>query len=83
MQVRTYVEWSNEVDVEVDAGEFLASLSDNLDDQKEMILRGLNLCGNFMQGITDSQIAALTIEQRVIIRAFLLTQAERYAEKET
>lgn len=85
MKITKYVEFGQEVEIDVSAEDILMSIFCVDDESTESVVRSaLNncaVCAVVFSGVSDERIAAMSETLRHGIREFLLTQAERYAEK--
>jgi predicted ATPase len=79
MRVKTWVETSQEVEVEVSIAEVMSSISALAeDDQPHMLLDCISAVWRVLQGVPDARIAAMTDRQREIIGNALRTEAARF-----
>lgn len=77
MRVKTHIDVQQEIEVEVDVGEFISSIRESTDTRAEM-LRGLNQVAEFLKGIPVDIIEELSASQKETINSFLADQAARY-----
>lgn len=83
MIVKTWVEFSQEVDVQVSIAEVIGAIGELADgDQAPMILDCINSVHGFLRRIPDERIAALNEKQRQVIGAALHAQAARFNKPE-
>lgn len=77
MRVTTVIDVQQEVEVEVDVGEFIASIRESADTRHE-VLRGLNQVAEFLKGVPNEIIAQLSDGQKELVASFLREQQTRY-----
>lgn len=75
--VRKYVEFADEIDIEVSAEDITIALCGETD-KPFAVSMGMNNLACFMRAIPDSIIAEMKEPHRKTIREFLLNQAERF-----
>lgn len=80
MRIKTWVEFSEEVETTIDAADFLGSLAENLHEQRDTIGQGLNICAEFLKAITDAQITTLSPQAIREGQAPLRISEEWYAD---
>ena len=91
MRVTTWVDLSEEVEVDVSAEDIRCAMSEAFDEAKpdphnektpgiSTILRALNSMATFLNGLTDEHIARMEPRQRAITREFLVKQSARFTE---
>jgi len=90
MNVRKWIDCSQEVDVQVGADDISAALSEAFASARQGIdegpnhrdvLSALNSIGAFLNGFTDAHIAKLTDKQREIVSHFLSKAAARFSSQ--
>ena len=79
MKVKTFIEYSDEVEVDIDREDLVAAFRES-PDPGETWLTVLNRFGFALRAIPDATIAALTEGQRRTIATFLTEQAHRFEE---
>lgn len=67
-----------EVDVSISVEDITAALCEEPDGPRAVMV-AINSCAQFLKAITPEMITEMNVAQREIVRAFLTTQAERYA----
>ena len=79
MRVKTWVETSQEVEVEVSIADVMSSIRELAeDDQPSMLLDCISSVWRVLKEIPDARIAAMTDKQREIIGNALRVEAARY-----
>lgn len=79
MRVKTWVETSQEVEVDVSIAEVMSSIAALADaDQVPMLLGCINSVHRVLQSLTAAQIDSLTKKQRAIIGNALRAQSDRF-----
>ena len=89
MTIKKWVEFSQEVDVEIGGDEVALAFQEawgRIDDidgvpNRHAIIRALGRVGTFFKALSDAQIADLNVKQRETIRKFLETEAVRWRQK--
>ena len=89
MTIKKWVEFSQEVDVEIGGDEVALAFQEawgRIDDidgvpNRQAIIRAIGRVGTFFKALSDAQIADLYVKQRETIRKFLETEAVRWREK--
>ncbi|OGO34747.1 MAG: hypothetical protein A2W35_06535 [Chloroflexi bacterium RBG_16_57_11] len=83
-----WVEFSQEIDVEIDGRDVALSFQEAwgvIDDdnvpKRDAIIRAIARVGTFLNALTDEQIADLNIKQRETVRKFLESAVIRWKEK--
>jgi len=93
MKVSKWVDFGQEVEVEIGVDDVRAALAegfhlateDRLGEPGPLpmeVIRAFNDMAIFLRALSDSQIALLTPAQRAVIHAFLSEQSQRFAERE-
>lgn len=81
MKVKTWVEFDQEVTVEVSIAEMMSAITElSEDDQAGMVLDCINRVWRCLSGISPERIAAMNDKQRATIGNALAEQAARYVE---
>ena len=87
MKVTTWVEFSQEVEIEIGADDVSAALSEafarlarDIDDHPNRydVTGALGAIGQFLRALKDEHIAQLNDAQRKVVRDFLLMQGARF-----
>jgi hypothetical protein len=78
MKVKTWVEFANEVEVEIDADDILTCFGET-PDPGESWLQVLNRFAMCLNAMPDAVIAGLSPKQQELIGAFLLQQSQRFS----
>ena len=77
MKVTTWINFDQEVDVEVSADEIIAALIGGTSSGQD-VLRGLNNAVSFLVEIPDKLIAEMKVEHRDVVALRLREQAGRF-----
>lgn len=81
MKVKTWVEFEQEVDVEVSIASVMGSIEElGRADELPMLFDCINCVHRVLRGITGEQIGAMTDKQREVIESALKGQAARYSQ---
>jgi predicted YcjX-like family ATPase len=92
MTIKKWVEFSQEVDVHIDAEDIRGTLAEAFADatkicrnqageerpNRQTVITALNGIGAFLNAMTDDMIAAMLPNQREIVSQFLLKAATRF-----
>jgi len=80
MKVTKWVEFSTEVEIDIDGADAVAAIIGDTDGwtPDALIKRAINNVGSLIRNLGPDVVASLTPEARAIIRTFCLEQAERF-----
>jgi hypothetical protein len=84
MKVSQYVNFSQEIEIEVGVDDIRAAFAEELAEIKRpvsdhAIKQMLNVVGQFFNALTEDQIATLTPQARSTVQQYLVKQAQRFA----
>jgi hypothetical protein len=81
VRVKTWVELSDEVEVEVSSAQIVEAMLDDVEDRPSgfTIKRYFNNFAVFLNGLTAEQVNALEPNVREVIHSFCVQQAARFA----
>ena len=77
MKITKSVQFDQEVEIDL-SSEDIQTIFDSEHDYLNYIIYGVNRVATYLKGISAAKIAEMSKEQKETVRAFLLTQAERY-----